>query len=155
MEKTVAQSYTEQIQIIMPADTNGYRRLFGGRLMEWIDIVAAAVARRHSGKNVTTARVDVLEFQAPAHEGDALILAGKITHVGKTSMEVRVDTFIEALDGTRKQINRAYVIVVALDENECPTQVTKLRLETYEEKVEFENGVKRREMRKNLASILS
>ena len=154
MEKTVAQSYTEQIQIIMPADTNGYRRLFGGRLMEWIDVVAVAVARRHSNRNVTTARVDTLEFQAPAYEGDALILAGRITHVGKTSMEVRVDTYIEELSGERKQINRAYLILVALDENEHPVEVPRLRLTTYEEKTEFENGVKRREMRAKLAHIL-
>lgn len=154
MEKTVAQSYTEQIQIIMPSDTNGYRRLFGGRLMEWIDVVAAVVARRHSNRKVTTARVDTLEFQAPAYEGDALILTGRITHVGKTSMEVRVDTFIEELSSERKQINRAYLILVALDENERPVEVPRLRLSTYEEKIEFENGVKRREMRAKLAHIL-
>lgn len=95
-----------------------------------------------------------MEFQAPAHEGDALILAGRITHVGKTSMEVRVDTYIEELSGERKQINRAYLILVALDENERPVEVPRLRLSSYEEKVEFENGVKRREMRAKLAQIL-
>lgn len=154
MEKTVAQSYTEQIQIIMPADTNDYRRLFGGRLTEWIDVVAAVVARRHCNRRVTTARVDTLEFQAPAHEGDALILAGRITCVGKTSMEVRVDTYIEELSGERRQINRAYLILVALDENERPVEVPRLRITSDEEKAEFENGIKRREMRKQLAQIL-
>ena len=50
--KTVAQSRTEQIQILMPEHINGYQRLFGGKLMEWIDVVAAVAARRHSGHNV-------------------------------------------------------------------------------------------------------
>lgn len=154
MEKTVQDSYTEQIQIIMPGDINGTNRLFGGKLMEWIDVVAAVVARRHSGRDVTTARVDTLEFRAPAHVNDTLTIAGRITHVGNTSMEVRVDTFIEALSGERKQINRAYLILVALDENEQPAQVPKLRLNTYEEKVEFENGVRRRELRAKLAQML-
>lgn len=147
------QSYTEQIQIIMPGDINGANRLFGGKLMEWIDVVAAVVARRHSGYDVTTARVDTLEFTAPAHVNETLALNGRITHVGRTSMEVRVDTFIEALDGKRMPINRAYLILVAIDENEQPVEVPRLRLNTYEEKMEFENGVKRKELRKELAAF--
>ena len=42
--KRVSESRTEQIQILMPAHINGYKRLFGGKLMEWIDVVAAVVA---------------------------------------------------------------------------------------------------------------
>ncbi|MHB8065230.1 MAG: acyl-CoA thioesterase, partial [Ruminiclostridium sp.] len=53
--KTVSDSRTEQVQILMPEHINGFNRLFGGRLVEWIDVVAAVVARRHSGRNVTTA----------------------------------------------------------------------------------------------------
>ena len=44
--KTVSASRTEQAQILMYDTLNGYKRLFGGRLMEWIDVVAAVVARR-------------------------------------------------------------------------------------------------------------
>ena len=47
ISKRVADSRAEQIQILMPEHINGYKRLFGGRLMEWIDIVAGVVARRH------------------------------------------------------------------------------------------------------------
>ena len=60
IEKTVKDSYTEQVQILTQANINGYNRLFGGQLMEWIDVVAAVVARRHAGRNVTTAVVDTL-----------------------------------------------------------------------------------------------
>ena len=84
----------------MPADLNGYNRLFGGRLMQWIDVVAGVVARRHSGCEVTTASVDQLEFQAPAFVNDTIAMEGRITHVGRTSMEVRVDTFVESLAGS-------------------------------------------------------
>ena len=105
--KTVAQSRTEQIQILMPEHINGYKRLFGGRLMEWIDVVAAVAARRHSNRNVTTVAVDHLEFRAPAHVNDTVVLVGQLTHVGRTSMEVRVDTFIEELNGERFRNNPA------------------------------------------------
>ena len=60
--KTVAQSRTEQIQILMPEHINGYQRLFGGKLMEWIDEIAGLVAIRHSQTNVVTASVDNLKF---------------------------------------------------------------------------------------------
>ena len=60
--KKVSDSRTEQIQILMPAHINGYKRLFGGKLVEWIDVVAAVVARRHSGCNVTTASIDNLSL---------------------------------------------------------------------------------------------
>ena len=44
MEKYVRDSYTEQVQILSQSSLNGYKRLFGGRLMEWIDVVAGVVA---------------------------------------------------------------------------------------------------------------
>lgn len=119
-EKTVKDSYTEQVQILTQANINGYNRLFGGQLMEWIDVVAAVVARRHAGHNVTTAVVDTLTFQAPAHPNDTLLLCGNLTHVGRSSMEVCVRTYVENLDGSRLLINTAYLVMVALDEQERP-----------------------------------
>ena len=53
LEKTVSASRTEQIQILMTGDMNGFKRLFGGKLVEWIDVVAAVVARRHSERNLS------------------------------------------------------------------------------------------------------
>ena len=47
--KPASASLTSHVQILMPTDLNGYGRLFGGRLMEWIDVVAGVTARRHSG----------------------------------------------------------------------------------------------------------
>ncbi len=146
--KTVAASRTEQVQILSLATLNGYKRLFGGRLMEWIDVVAAVVARRHSGCNVTTATVDSLEFTAPAYANDTLVLVGYITYTGRTSMEVCVKTYVEALDGSRRLINQAYVVMVALDENEKPTEVEKLVLLTDEEREEWEAAAKRNAARK-------
>lgn len=148
MEKSVKDSYAEQVQILTQKDMNGYNRLFGGRLMEWIDIVASVVARRHSGRNVTTAVVDTLTFRAPAHLNDTVILCGRITYVGRTSMEVCVETYVEHLDSSRTLINTAYVIIIAIDENEKPVEVPHLKLETEEEKAEWALAEKRAEIRK-------
>ena len=105
--KHPSDSCTEQVHIITQSDINGFDRLFGGALMSWIDILAAVVARRHSERNVTTVFVDTLEFRAPARVNDTVYMTGKMTYVGKTSMEVCVKTFVEELSGNRKLINVA------------------------------------------------
>lgn len=148
MPKKVSDSRTEQVHIVLPEDINGYNRLFGGRLMAWIDVVAAVVARRHSGHEVTTACVDRLEFQAAAHLNTTIVLTGCVTYVGHTSMEVRVDTYAEALTGERQRVNRAYLVMVALDENQKPTPVPPLELESDKERREWEGGIRRSELRK-------
>lgn len=148
MEKRVKDSYTEQVQILTQGSLNGYNRLFGGQLMEWIDVVAAVVARRHSGRNVTTAVVDTLQFKDAAYANDMLVLTGKITYVGKTSMEVCVRSYVEAMDGSKKPVNTAYVVMVALDKNENPVEVPRLILETEEERRDWEAAEKRHALRK-------
>ena len=146
--KHVSDSQTEQVQIVMPGDSNGYGRLFGGRLAAWIDTVAAVAARRHSGCEVTTVSIDNLDFKVPAYINDLIVLIGCVTYVGRTSIEVRVDTYAENLNGERNRINSAYVIMVALDENEKPAPVPALLLENDEQKQEWAAGEKRRELKK-------
>jgi acyl-CoA hydrolase len=146
--KRISESKTELVQIILFEHLNGYNRLFGGKLVEWIDVVAAVVARRHSNRNVTTASIDNLQFKEPAYINDTVVLRGCMTYTGNTSMEVRVDTFVEKINGERTLINRAYLVLVALDENEKPVQVPKLILETEEEKAEWQAGIRRNELRK-------
>lgn len=141
-------SRTVQTQIVLNEHINGAGRLFGGRLMEWIDIVAGVAARRHSGRNVTTASVDTLSFKAPAYLNDTVSIEGVVTCTGRTSMEVRVDTYVEALDGQRSMINRAYLVLVALDAQGHPTPVPPLLAETDEEKAEQEAGLRRNALRK-------
>ena len=148
MKKRVSESRTEQVQILTQRELNGYGRLFGGQLMAWIDIVAAVTARRHCGKNVTTAAIDSLEFTAPAYANDTLVLVGTVTYTGRTSMEICVKTYVERLGGQRKLVNKAYVIMVALDENERPTEVPGLICETEEEEREYLEAQHRSMLRK-------
>lgn len=147
--RTVAHSRTEHVQILMQGTLNGYNRLFGGKLMEWIDVVAAVTARRHCGKNVTTAAVDSLIFKSPAMVNDTILLEGHVTYAGKTSMEVCVTTYVEELDGQRREINKAYLVLVAIDDDGRPTSVPSLIPETEEEKKEYAEALERRQNRKN------
>ena len=63
-------------------------------------------------------------------------------------MEVRVQTYVEDLSGMRKLINRAYIVMVAIDENERPIEVPQIIPETPEEKFEYECGAKRDALRR-------
>lgn len=140
-------SYVETIHMVRPNHLNSAGRLFGGVLMQWIDEVAGLVAKRHARTNVTTASVDNLKFIKGAYQGDTIVIIGKITYVGTTSMEVRVDTYVENIIGERRPINRAYFTMVALDEDDKPTKIPKIVIETQMQKAEWENAQKRRNMR--------
>ena len=146
--KKALDSQTEQTYLMRPRYLNGYGNLFGGQLMSWIDEIDSIVAMRHSDSDITTAAIDNLNFKQGATINDVIVLRGKITYVGRTSMEVRVDTYVESRHGIRKVINRAYVVMVAVDENHHPVEVPGLLVETESEKAEWEGGEKRYKLRK-------
>ena len=147
-ERTVQDSIVETVHMVRPNHMNAAGRLFGGMLMQWLDEVAGLVAKRHTRSNVITASVDNLRFIHGAYNGEMVIIIGRVTYVGNTSMEVRVDTYVEHLeDGMRQPIHRAYFTRVALDENDKPKRVPRLILQSEEEKAEWEFAEKRREMR--------
>ena len=153
MKKRASESYSQQVHVLTMSNLNGYNRLFGGQLLCWIDEVAAVVARRHSNCNVTTASIDMLKFKKAAYANETVVLKGKLTYTGRTSMEVEVKTYVEKLSGDKVLINEAYVIMVALDENEKPTEVPELIIETEEEKENMLEALKRKEHRATFHSI--
>lgn len=148
MTKRVSDSMVEIAHIVRPTDLNSAKRLFGGTLMSWIDEAAVIVAKRHSNMNVTTASVDNLSFLSAARMRDVIVIIAKITYVGTTSMEVKVESYVEHIDGIRDLVNRAYITLVGLDEEGKPAKIPELLLETDEEIQENELAKKRRAMRK-------
>ena len=140
---------TTTVQIVMPQHCNGYAkpRLFGGQIMAWIDVVGAVAARRYTGQAVTTVCIDNLTFLKPAYLNDTVVQEAVVTWTGRTSLEVRVDSMVERLDGSRELINRAYAVFVALDDEDRPTAIPMLVPETDEEKAEFRAAEQRRQIR--------
>ena len=145
--KTVSESLVETVHIIRPNHLNGANRLFGGILMQWIDEVAAIVAKRHCNGNVTTASVDNLTFLHGAYNNDMVVIKGKMTWVGNSSMEVCVDTYVENRHGERHRINNAHFILIALDDHNKPVRVPRLILQTEDEHLAWEHGEERQRIR--------
>ena len=147
LSKTVDESRVETVHIVRPNHLNGANRLFGGILMQWIDEVAGIVAKRHCMCNVTTASVDNLTFLHGAYQNEMVVIRGKLTWVGSSSMEVCVDTYVEKLTGERDRINNAHFMMVALDEHDKPVKVPRLILQTEDEHLAWAHGEERRRIR--------
>ena len=147
--KPVMTEKTVTVQIVMPQHCNGYSkpRLFGGQIMAWIDVVGAVAARRYTQHAVTTVCIDNLTFLKPAYLNDTVVQEAFVTWTGRTSLEVRVDSMVERLDGSRELINRAYVVFVALDDQDKPAEIPILSPETDEEMQEFRAAEIRRQIR--------
>ena len=146
--RRVQDSESWQSYLIMNQHINGYGRLFGGILIGWIDQLAGIVSRRHAGAQTTTAAIDSLVFHGPAFVDDLLVLHGRVTYVGTSSMEVRVDAYRETQDGMRHLINRAYVVMVAIDDQGRPQPVPRLIREDARAEFEWASGAKRYQLRK-------
>ena len=140
---------TTSVQIVLPQHCNGYSkpRLFGGQMMAWIDVVGGVAARRYTHSAVTTVCVDNLNFLNPAYLNDTVVQEAHVTWTGRTSLEVRVDSYVEKLDGNRERVNRAYMVFVALDDNDNPKSVPPFTPRTDAEKREFAAAEERRRIR--------
>ncbi len=145
--KGTEESLTEQVYEVRARYTNAAGRLFGGNLMSWINETASIVGRRHANTAVVTVAVDSLQFTKPVLPGQTAVLVGRVTYVGNTSMEIRVDTFVEDWNGSRQQVNRAYMVLVSMKDG-AACRVPRLILKTDEEKQEWEAGEKRDELRR-------
>lgn len=142
--KAVSASAAEFNHLVLPPDTNALGTIFGGRIVEWIDIAAAIVASRHCRRTAVTASIDELHFLAPVKLGEIVILKASINFVHKSSMEIGVRVESEnPKTGERKKTSTAFLTFVALDEAGKPTTVPELALETKEDQRRFAEGQKR------------
>lgn len=140
---------TTSVQLVLASHCNGYERprLFGGQLMAWIDVTGAVAAQRYARGPVTTVCVDNLSFLKPAFLGDTIVQEAAVTWTGRTSIEVRVDTYVEKRTGERELTNRAYVVYVALGEDGAPTAVPAFVPQTSEERAEYAAAQRRGKIR--------
>ena len=148
VSRTVFESQAERSEIIFPADANALGNLFGGRLMQFIDLVGAVAAVRHCRAITVTASMDHLDFVAPVHVGDLLILKASVNRAFRTSMEVGVRAMVEDAQGqTLRHVSSAYVTYVAVDRDGRPVPVPCVVAETEHQKRRFADAGRRRELR--------
>lgn len=124
-------STAETVQVVLPNDTNPLGFILGGTVMHLIDITGAIACHRHTNNLAVTASVDSLDFIHPIKMGDLIILKSRVTCAFRTSLEVEVEVFSEAIkSGERKLTSKAFLTFVSLDDAGRPTQVPPLLIET-------------------------
>jgi acyl-CoA hydrolase len=147
--RTVNESQAERSEIVFPGDANALGNLFGGRLMQFIDLVGAVAASRHARAITITASMDHLDFVAPVHVGDLLILKASVNRAFRTSMEVGVKAMVEDVrgEGGLRHVSSAYLTFVAVDLQGKGLVVPQVVPETEHQKRRYEDAARRREMR--------
>lgn len=129
--KPAKESRTIMTQLIFPLDTNHHHTMFGGKLMEYMDKVAAIAAMRHARMQVVTASTDSLDFLAPIRVGEVIEVEAFVTWTKRSSMEVYVSVVSENLySGEKKKTVTAFFTFVALDDQGKPAKVPAVIPET-------------------------
>ncbi|MCU0422796.1 MAG: acyl-CoA thioesterase [Bacteroidia bacterium] len=150
--KTPQDSFTIMNELVLPNDTNTLNNLMGGRLLHWMDIVAAIAAQKHSGKTVVTASVDSVSFGKSIRLGDVVTLESKVSRSFNTSMEIHITVWAENIpSGEKFKSNEAYYTFVALDRNGSPVKVPELKPQNEEDVKRYEGALRRRQLRLILA----
>lgn len=138
----------DQTAMVFPDDLNPVGTLFGGRVLEQADRVAAVVASRHAARACVTLGVDSVRFLGPARHGDILVFKAAVNRVWRTSMEVGVKVFAEEFrTAQRRHIFSAYFTFVAVDDALRPVRIGQVVPETDDEVRRFRNAEERRSIR--------
>lgn len=145
----MSQSRTVQTRLVLPPDTNHMDTIFGGKVLAYIDEIAAITSMKHAKVQTVTASFDSVDFFSPVRSGEVLELEAIVSSTGRTSMELYI--VVQSRDihtGNKKLTTESFVTMVAVDANGNPQEVAPVFPETEEEKRLFETGPKRRQHRK-------
>ena len=144
MKKHVKDSHVIMHELILPNDTNNLGTVFGGKVMQYMDLCAAMSAYKFARTAVVTASVDRLDFLAPASVGDMLILKSSVNYTHNTSMEIGVRIDAESpLTGELRHTATAYLTFVAIDSNNKPSEIPKIKPATDNEQRRYDRAKKR------------
>lgn len=155
-KKLVSESTVVMTELVLPNDTNPLNNLMGGRLMHWMDIVAAIAAQKHSNRIVVTAAADSISFQHPIALGNVVTLKAQTTRAFNSSMEVYIEVTAEDIPANKKiKTHRAFFTFVAVDQNGRPIEVPEVVPSNEEEQELFDGALRRRQLRLVLAKRMN
>jgi len=115
---------TRVTKTVFPGRTNHHNTLFGGEALAWMDEAAFIAATRFCRKPLVTVSSDRVDFKESIPAGSIIELVARIEHVGRTSIRVLVDIFVENMysDDQHKAISGTFTFV-ALGPDRKPTPV--------------------------------
>src|SRR5690606_16576745 len=147
--RPVSLSKTTITELMIPSYANFGGKIHGGILLSLMDKVAYACASRHASTYCVTVSVDKVEFLQPVEVGELVSLHASVNYVGRTSLVIgiRVEAHNVKL-GTIKHTNSSYFTMVAKGDDDKPTVVPELILETPDEVRRFIEAIRMREIKR-------
>jgi uncharacterized protein (TIGR00369 family) len=133
---------------MIPSYANFGGKIHGGILLSLMDKVAYACSSKHAGTYCVTVSVDSVEFLQPVEVGELVSMHASVNYVGRSSLIVGIR--VEAQNvrtGTIKHTNSSYFTMVAKGDDEKPTQVPELILQTKEEIKRFIEAMRMKEIK--------
>lgn len=115
--------------VAYPKDTNPAGDIFGGWLMSHVDMAGSIVASRRALSRVATVAVNQFVFKKPVYVGDLVSCYGEVIHVGRTSVTVDVEAYVQRgwrageHAGECVKVTEANLTFVALDDKGVPRPV--------------------------------
>jgi acyl-CoA hydrolase len=126
LEQKIKASETRVFKAVFPNTTNHYDTLFGGTAMLMMDEVAFITATRFSRQRMVTVSSDKIDFNKPIPAGTIVELIGSISHIGNTSMKVKVEIYVEQMyTEDREKAVVGEFSFVAIDEHKKPVSIIK------------------------------
>jgi len=153
--RPISFSRTTITELMIPSYANFGGKIHGGILLSLMDKVAYACASRHSGAYCVTVSVDGVDFLKPVSVGELVSLKASINYVGTSSMVIGIKVISENVkSGKVQHTNTSYFTMVAKDENDAPTAVPQLVLETETDIRRFVEAIYRRNLKADYGSNL-
>lgn len=155
MEKiAIENTKTTQTRLVLPPDTNHLDTIFGGKVLAYIDEIAALTAMKHAKSAVVTASIDSVDFLSSAKVGDSLTLEAFVTYTGTSSMEVYVKvTAHDLIQNDERLTTESFLTMVAVNEQGKPVPVPKVYPVSENEKKIYNTAPSRKENRKKRLPI--
>jgi uncharacterized protein (TIGR00369 family) len=136
--------------ITEPGQANAFGTIHGGVLLRLADECGAICALRHAGKGqITTAAIDSMTFLGPVFVGERVEIFAEVTHVGRTSIETRIEIYAEPFErAERRKVAVGYGLYVALEEtSRRPRAVPPLSIETEADRIGQDKARERQAVR--------
>ncbi|WP_119458586.1 acyl-CoA thioesterase [Rhodospirillaceae bacterium SYSU D60014] len=110
--------------VAMPADANPNGDIFGGWLMAQMDLAGSVVAVRRARGRVVTVAVEAMSFHRPVMVGDLVSCYAHVVRIGRTSLTVEIDTWVERLGSVTEKVTEGVFTYVAVDADGQPRPVS-------------------------------
>ena len=135
-------------QLMVPHHANALGHVHGGVIMRMVDETAAISAMRHAQRPCVTVAIDSMTFRDRVEVGELVSCSARVNYVGRSSIEVGVKVSAEnPITGETTHTNSAYLVFVALGEDDRPCDVPPLQLQTDDDRRRHEEGKARQEHR--------